>query len=146
MHTTLYSNDTGGRPSWGYCLEAARGVDTNEIFVLFRTDETAAKERTLCWVPLPDVHTKKYSQNILNVTYEGPPEEVMHAILHVFRDAFEFADDTNWSYAKRLEFYHTFPFEALPTVNAVHRFCPVLFGCPAFSESIDVDITPPKSE
>ena len=81
-----------------------------------------------------------------NATYEGPSEEVMHAILHVFHDAFEFADDTNWSYVKRLEFYHSFPFEELSTVNAVHRFRPVLFGCPAFTESIDVDISPPKNE
>jgi len=64
----------------------------------------------------------------------------------VFRDAFEFAADTNWLNVKRLEFYHSFPFEEFPTMDAVHRFHPVFFGCPAFTESIDVDITHPNSE
>ena len=80
------------------------------------------------------------------MTYKGPTEDVIRAILYVFHDAFEFAADTNWSYVKRLEFYHSFPFEELSTVGAVHRFRPVLFGRPAFTDSIDVDMTPPKSE
>ena len=143
----LFGNMADGRPSWGYyCLEAASVPETREIFVLMRSDETASMERTLQWVSLSVMQTRKQVEHSGGVAYSGPSEEVMHAILHVFRDAFEFAVDTNWSYTKRLEFFHSFPFEELPTVEAVHKFCPILFGCPAFAESIDVDITPPKSE
>ena len=137
---------TGGGPSWGYCLEAASVPETREIFVLMRSDETATVDRTLQWVSLSAMQTRKQVSRSSGVTYSGPSEEVMQAILHVFHDAFEFAADTNWSCTKRLEFYHSFRFEELLTVDAVHRFRPVLFGSPAFSESIDIDGTPPKSE
>ena len=142
----LVSCDTSGLPTWGFCLEAARMAGTDEVFVLIRTDETSAVKRTLHWVSLSSVYTRKHAHDILGVEYEGPAEEVLRAILHVFRDAFVFAVDTDWSYAKRLEFYYSFPFEELSTVRAVHLFRPVLFGSPTFAESIDVDKTPPKSE
>ena len=90
--------------------------------------------------------TVKEAELSYQVPYKGPTEEVMHAILYVFHDAFEFAADTNWSYVKRLESHHSFPFEELPMVDIEHHFRPVLFGCPAFTESIDIDITPPRSE
>jgi long-subunit fatty acid transport protein len=137
---------TDGGPSWGYCLEAATVPETREIFVLMRSDETATMARTLQWVSLSTLQTRKQVEHSSDVTYSGPSEEVMQAILRLFRDAFEFAVDTNWSYTKRLEFFHSFPFEELCTVDAVHKFRPVLFGCPAFTDSIDVDLTPPKDE
>jgi hypothetical protein len=135
-----------GMSSWGYCCETAREENTNEIFVLIRTDGTDTVERALNWVPLSQLQTRKHAQLFCEIAYEGPTEEVMQAILYLIRDAFEFAADTNWSYRKRLEFYHSFPFEELLTMEAVHKFRPVLFGCPAFTQSIDIDISPPKSE
>jgi len=140
----LFGNMANGNPSWGYCLEAASVPETGEIFLLMRSDETTAIERTLQWVSLSAMRTRKQVECSGGVVYSGPSEEVMQAVLHVFRDAFAFAADTNWSYTKRMEFYHSFPFEELPTVAAVYRFRPVLFGCPAFAESLDVDLTPPQ--
>ena len=142
----LFGHIPGGEPSWGYCLEAASVPETREVFVLMRSDETATKERSLQWVSLSAMQTRRQVERSSGVPYSGPSEEVMQAILHLIRDAFEFAADTNWSYTKRLEFYHSFPFEELPTVDAVHKFRPVLFGCPAFADSLDVDLSPPKSE
>ena len=49
-----------------------------------------------------------------------------------FRDVFEFALKTNWSYDKRIEFYHSFPFEELPTLRSVTAFRRTLVSCPAF--------------
>jgi hypothetical protein len=135
-----------GKSSWGYCCEAALEDNTNEIFVLIRTDETDTVERALYWIPISQLQTRKHAQLFCDIAYEGPTEEVMRAILYLIRDAFEFAADTNWSYRKRLEFFHSFPFEELLTLEAVHKFRPVLFGCPAFTQSIDIDISPPKSE
>jgi hypothetical protein len=106
----------------------------------------ASVERTLRWVPLVEMHTREQAHSFYGASYEGPTKEVMHTILHVFRDAFEFAADTNWSYTERLELYHSFPLKELPTTDAVPRFRPVLFGCPAFTKGTDVDMTPPKSE
>eukprot|EP00590_Aulacoseira_subarctica_P004778 CAMPEP_0172424772 /NCGR_PEP_ID=MMETSP1064-20121228/28116_1 /TAXON_ID=202472 /ORGANISM="Aulacoseira subarctica , Strain CCAP 1002/5" /LENGTH=187 /DNA_ID=CAMNT_0013167153 /DNA_START=95 /DNA_END=658 /DNA_ORIENTATION=+ len=135
-----------GQRSWGYGLEAARVSTMSEVLVLFRNDEEEGIMRSLRWLPLSMLCTVKQAQLSYQVPYKGPTEEVMRAILHVFRDTVEFAADTTWSYVKRLELYHSFPFEELPTTDAVHMFRPVLFGCPAFTESRDVDITPPKSE
>jgi len=142
----MYLPSNNERSSWGYVLEAARVNNTDEILVLFRNDEGGGIARSLRWLPLSSLCTMTQAIASYQVSYEGPAEEVMWAILHVFHSVFEFATDTNWSYVKRLEFYHSFPFEQLPTVNAVYRFRPVLFGYPAFTESIDVDISPPKSE
>jgi hypothetical protein len=47
---------------------------------------------------------------------------------------FEFAVADSWSYYKRLEFYHAFPFEELTSKEAVMAFRPVLFGGPAFAD------------
>mmetsp|Transcript_3681 Transcript_3681/g.5497 ORF Transcript_3681/g.5497 Transcript_3681/m.5497 type:complete len:89 (-) Transcript_3681:88-354(-) len=80
---------------------------------------------------------RKQAQLSYQVLYEGPSEEVLNEILQVFRDVFEYAVKTNWSYTKRLEFYHSFPFEELTTKEAVLAFRPILFGCPAFTENID---------
>ena len=102
--------------------------------------------RSLRWLPLSALCTVKQAELSYQALYRGPSEEVMRAILHLFHDAFAFAADTEWSVVKRMEFYHIFPFEELSTVEAVHRFRPVLFRCPAFTDNIDIDVTPPKSE
>ena len=114
----LYLPVDGERSSWGYVLEAARVSTTNEVLLLFRNDEGDGIARSLRWLPLSLLCTVTQAKVSYQVSYEGPAEEVMWAILHVFHDAFEFATDTNWSYVKRLEFYHSFPFEGLPTVDA----------------------------
>ena len=116
------------------------------MLVLFQSDEEEGREKTLRWLPLSSVCTKKQAVLSYQVEYLGPKEEVLFEILRLIRDAFEFAADTDWSYQKKLEFYHAFPFEELRTREAVHKFRPILFGCPAFTESIDIDKTPPKSE
>ena len=142
----LYLPVADASSSWGYALEAARIATTNDVWVLFRNDEEEGVLGSLRWLPLSTLCTIEQAELAYRVTYRGPPEDVVRAILTLFRDAFVFAADTDWSYVKRLEFYYSFPFERLSTVGAVHRFRPVLFGRPAFTDSIDVDMTPPKSE
>lgn len=41
----LFGSAADSRPTWGYCLEAARISGTTEILVLICTDETASAER-----------------------------------------------------------------------------------------------------
>lgn len=101
---------------------------TNDIMVLIRSDEDDVNEKTLRWIPLPELAMRKQAQLSYQVLYEGPSEEVLNEILQVFRDVFEYAVKTNWSYTKRLEFYHSFPFEELTTKEAVLAFRPILFG------------------
>ena len=145
-HRLYLPNGGSSHSSWGYGLEAARDRATNEILVLFRNDEEDGTERTLRWLPLSTLCTVRQAEVSYQAYYRGPSEEVMRAILHVFHDAFAFAADSNWSYVKRLEFYHSFPFEELSTTEAVYRFRPVLFSCSAFTNSVDIDISPPKCE
>jgi hypothetical protein len=57
----------------------------------------------------------------------------MIEILQLLSEVFEYAVADSWSYRKRLEFYHTFPFDDLKTKDAVQAFRPVLFGCSAFA-------------
>ena len=64
-----------GKSSWGYCCEAAREEDTNEIFVLIRTDETDTVERALYWVPLSQLQTRKHAQLFCDIAYEGPTKD-----------------------------------------------------------------------
>jgi hypothetical protein len=130
----LYLHGEGTQSTWGYCLEAAVVDMTNEILILFRNDETERIERTLCWLPLSALCTKKHAQAYYQVPYTGPSEEVVYEALQVFRDVFEQAAAKNWSYEKRLEFYHSFPFEEMDTKEDVMAFRPVLFNCPAFRD------------
>ena len=65
------------------------------------------------------------------MSYRGPSEEVLQEILELFRDVFEFAMKTEWTYEKRIEFYHSFPFDELLTRKAVMAFRHSLFSCPA---------------
>lgn len=139
----LFLHADSNHPTWGYCLEAARNRVTNEIQVLFRRDKGALNEEGfLDWVPLSSFYTQTQAL-ACNVTYVGPTEEVMWEILELFRDVFECALKTNWSFEKRIEFYHSFPFDELPTREAVYAFRRTLFGCPAFA---DIEYTFPEIE
>ena len=131
----LFGHDELDRSFWGYGVEAARMDDSREILVLMRRDEEATLGKTLRWMPLSKLYTRKQALLFYEVTdTEGPTEEAMHEILEVFRDVFEFAVADNWSYHKRLEFYYAFPFEELTSKEAVMAFRPILFGCSAFAE------------
>mmetsp|Transcript_7148 Transcript_7148/g.10388 ORF Transcript_7148/g.10388 Transcript_7148/m.10388 type:complete len:180 (+) Transcript_7148:124-663(+) len=131
----FYWYDEQNRGTWGCGVEAARVDNSEDILVLMRSDEGASVDKALSWMSLSKLYTRKHALLFYEVTdTEGPTEEAMFEILQVFRDVFEFAVATNWSYHKRLEFYHAFPFEELTTKEAVMSFRPVLFGCPAFAE------------
>mmetsp|Transcript_3619 Transcript_3619/g.5387 ORF Transcript_3619/g.5387 Transcript_3619/m.5387 type:complete len:183 (+) Transcript_3619:114-662(+) len=132
----LYHPTASTRPCWGYSLEAAREDITNEIVVLFRSDENYSYDRALRWVPLAELATRKQAQLTYHMQEVGPAEDVVHEILGVFRDVFEFAVAANWSHEKRLEFYHSFPFEEMTSKEAVIAFRPVLFGCSAFEDFV----------
>ena len=127
----LFLHADSDHPTWGYCLEAARNEITNEIQILFHSDEEEDDERFLDWIPLSSFYTRKQALACY-VSYVGSTEEVMWLILELFRDVFECALKTNWSFEKRIEFYHSFPFEELTTKGAVMAFRANLFSCPVF--------------
>jgi hypothetical protein len=127
----MFRHAGGDCPSWGYCLESARVENSEEILILFRKDEEIHEERFLDWLPLSNFHTFEQAMHY-DVAHVGPTEEALQEILELFRDVFEFAMKTEWSYEKRIEFYHSFPFEELPTRKSVMAFRRTLFSCPAF--------------
>ena len=124
--------DENDRPYWGYCVESACNIFTNESLLLIRSEEEDGVERTLRWVPRDSVYTWRHAELFHNEQYVGPSEGVMREILALFRDVFEYAAKSDWSYEKRLEFYHSFPFEEMSTREDVMAFRSILFGCPAF--------------
>ena len=131
----LFGYDELDRSFWGYGVEAARMDGSREILVLMRRDEEATIERTLRWIPLSKLYTRKQALLFYEATdTEGPTEGAMHEILELFREVFEFAVENSWSYLKRLEFYHAFPFEELTSKEAVMAFRPILFGGSMFAE------------
>lgn len=139
----LYLHADSDHPTWGYCLEAARDKDTNEVQVLFRSDEEYREgERFLDWIPLSSFYTRKQAL-ICNVSYVGPTEEVMWEILELLRDVFECALKAHWSFEKRVEFYHALPLYELSTREAVYAFRRILFSCPTFA---DMEWTFPETE
>jgi len=127
----VYRHAGTEQPSWGYCLESARVEDANEDLILFRKDEEIHEERFLDWVPLSSCYTLEQAKNY-DVSYAGPSEEILRSILELFRDVFEFAYRTHWSYDRRIEFYYSFPFEELPTLRSITAFRRTLFNCPTF--------------
>jgi len=130
----LYGYDERDRPFWGYGVEAARVVNSADVLILVRSDEEVSVGKALRWMPLSSLYTRRQAFLLYEVTdTEGPTEEAMLEILGVFRDVFEFAMYTNWSYRARLEFYHAFPFEELTSKESVVAFRPILFDCPAFA-------------
>lgn len=130
----MYVDDGHNQPAWGYCVESASVEDPRDILVLMRVVEGRARSVTLRWLSMSKVHTRKNAHLLYRVVdTEGPAENVMIEFLKVFRDVFECAVEDGWSYEKRLEFYHAFPFEELSSVEAVRAFHPILFGSPAFS-------------
>lgn len=131
----LFCHDEVGRPFWGYGVESARVGTEKEIIVLVRSDEQGGTNGALRWVPLTELYTRKQARLVYQILdTEGPTEEAMYAILELFRDVFECAVVTNWTYEKRLEFYRLFPFEELSTRSAVLDFRAVLFACAAFAD------------
>ena len=99
---------------------------------LSHRDEEIHEERFLDLVPLPSFYTVEQAKPF-DLSYTGLSEEVLQEILGIFCDVFEFAMKTNWwSYEKRIEFYHSFPFEELPTRKSIKAFHQTLFRCPAF--------------
>ena len=91
----LYLPVDNASSSWGYALEAARIATTNDVWVLFRNDEDEGILGSLRRLPLSTLCTIKQAELSYQVTYNGPPEDVVHAILTLFRDAFVFAADTS---------------------------------------------------
>eukprot|EP00590_Aulacoseira_subarctica_P008634 CAMPEP_0172425022 /NCGR_PEP_ID=MMETSP1064-20121228/29634_1 /TAXON_ID=202472 /ORGANISM="Aulacoseira subarctica , Strain CCAP 1002/5" /LENGTH=217 /DNA_ID=CAMNT_0013167585 /DNA_START=68 /DNA_END=721 /DNA_ORIENTATION=+ len=133
----FFGYDEMKRPFWGYGVESARARvgSGEEIIVLMRSDDQTNIDKALCWMPLGKLYTRKQARLVHQVLdTEGPTEGAMHEILELFRDVFECAVETSWTYEKRLEFYHSFPFEELSTREAVLDFRPVLLGCAAFAD------------
>jgi len=126
--------DEDGRPYWGYVVEWAFSEINDEPLMLMRLEERGGIEKTLHWVPRDSMYTFTQAELLYDEQYVGLSEEVMREIVEVFRDVFEFASASNWSYEKRMEFYHSFPFEEMLTREDVMSFRPVLFGCPAFAK------------
>ena len=91
-------------------MEWAVSEMNDESLMLMRIEEEDGIERTLRWVPRDSMYTFTQAKLFYGEQYVGPSEEVMREIVEVFRDAFEFALAGNWTYEKRLEFYHSFPF------------------------------------
>ena len=129
----FFGYDELDQPFWGYCVESARVENSREILMLMRSSEGRARTSTLRWMPMDKLYTRKHAHLRYKVVdTEGPTEDAMIEILQLFSDVFEYAVKDNWSYEKRMEFYHAFPFEDLSTREAVIAFRPVLFDCPAF--------------
>jgi len=108
----FYGHDECGRPFWGYLLETAGAVDTRDIFVLVRSNDERTGASMLRWVPMYEMYTRKHAHLRYKVVdTESPTEEVMIEILQLLCEVFEYAVDDDWSYEKRMEFYHAFPFD-----------------------------------
>ena len=84
----LYMHGDDTQATWGYCLEAAHVNTTNEMLILFRNDETEGVERTLRWLPLSALCTKRHAQTYYQVPYTGPSEEVIYEALQIFQKEF----------------------------------------------------------
>mmetsp|Transcript_1161 Transcript_1161/g.1777 ORF Transcript_1161/g.1777 Transcript_1161/m.1777 type:complete len:186 (+) Transcript_1161:169-726(+) len=135
----MFAHDEHGQPFWGYLVESALVDNTREIFVLMRNIEGLTRAAVLRWMPMERVHTRKNAQLLYKVVdADCPAEDVVCEILRLLQDAFEYAVEDNWSYAKRMGFYHAFPFEELVTTEKVVAFRPILFSCPAFVDSMVV--------
>ena len=127
----MFRHAGADQPSWGYCLESARVKDAVDGLVLFREDTEPHKEGCLKWVSLLNMYTVDQAASC-GVPYVGPSEEVVREILELLRDAFEFALKTHWTYAQRMEFYHSIPYTKLSSIRAVRAFRRKLFDDPAF--------------
>jgi hypothetical protein len=119
------------QPSWGYCLESARVEDAVDDLILFREDARAHEEGCLKWAPLLDFYTFDEAKSF-DVPYVGPSEEIVRAILELFRDIFEFALKAKWTYDNRMEFYHSIPFSDFSSMRSVRTFRRTLFSNPVF--------------
>ena len=118
-------------PSWGYCLEAARVEDSVDDLILFYEDNKVHDRDCLGWIPQSDIYTVREARSN-DVSYVGPSEDVVRALLEIFRDIFEFAWQNKWTYEKRMEFYQSIPFEKLSSIASVRAFRRTLFSDPVF--------------
>mmetsp|Transcript_1190 Transcript_1190/g.1826 ORF Transcript_1190/g.1826 Transcript_1190/m.1826 type:complete len:197 (+) Transcript_1190:364-954(+) len=103
-------------PFWGYVVESAQVDGPRDILVLMRGNTGLTRGTTLQWMSMSKVFTRKHAylrEKVIDV--EGPAEDVMIAMLQLLRDVFEYAVEGNWSYEKRMEFDHAFPFDELIT-------------------------------
>ena len=90
---------------------------TKEIFMLMRSNDVLTGASFLQWLPMSRAFTKKHAHLLFKVVdTQGPSEDVMLDILQLFSEVIEYAVENGWSYEKRLEFYHSFPFDELNTV------------------------------
>ena len=69
-----------------------------------------------------------------SILANGNASYAMYEILELFCEVFVYAVETNWTYEKRIHFYHAFPFKELTTKDAVMAFHSVLVGCRAFAD------------
>jgi len=140
----FFGYDENERPFWGYCVESACVAETKEIFMLMRSNSDLTQASVLRWMPMEKLFTRKHAHLVYGVfDVYGPGDVVMLELLHLLEEVFEYAVRDNWSYEKRLEFYHAFPFDGFYTKEAVEEFRPILFGNPAF---FDVERVVPEAE
>mmetsp|Transcript_8696 Transcript_8696/g.12683 ORF Transcript_8696/g.12683 Transcript_8696/m.12683 type:complete len:186 (-) Transcript_8696:1246-1803(-) len=129
----FYVKSEGGHSYWAYCVESACVDSSKEIFMLMRGNDVLTGASFLKWLPMSVAFTRKHAYLLFKVIdTQGPSEDVMLEILQLFREVIEYAVVSGWSYERRLEFYHSFPFDELTTKEAVAAFRPVLFSCAAF--------------
>lgn len=130
----MYIYEDPDHPVWGYCVENAQVENPRDILVLMRSNGGQNHATKLQWMSMSKVYTRKLAHLRYGIVdTEGPAEDVMIEILQLLRDVFECAVEDGWSYRKRMEFYHAFPFDDLRTKEAVKAFRPILFDCPAVS-------------
>ena len=129
----FFGYDDDERPFWGYCVESACVAETKEIFMLMHITNDRTQARVLRWIPMEKLFTRKHAHLVYKVfDVYGPGDVVMMEILELLEEVFEIAVKDEWSYEKRMEFYHAVPFDGLDTEEAVEAFRSVLSGCPAF--------------
>ena len=140
----FFGYDENERPFWGYCIESACIAESKEIFMLMHITSELTQARMLHWMPMEKLFTRKHAHLVYKVfDVYGPGDVVMMEILQLLEEVFEYAVRDEWSYEKRMKFYHSVPFDELDTAEAVEAFQPILFGSPTF---FDVEKVVPEAE
>ena len=119
LFVSFFDDDDDDWPYRSYCVESACNDVSSESLLLIRIEEEDGIEKALCWVHCDSLYTWKQAELFYGEQCVGPSEEVMHEIIEVFRNVFEFAVESNWTNEKRLEFYHLFPCEEFSTKEDV---------------------------
>ena len=140
----FFGYDELERPFWGYCVESAYVTESRRIFMLMHITSERTHARMLRWMPMEKLFTRKHAHLVYKVfDVYGLGDVVMMKILQLLEEVFEYAVRDEWSYEKRMKFYHPVPFDELDTTEAVEAFRPVLFGIPAF---FSVEEVSPEAE